>query len=96
MVELRLQKSQKTGWLLLAVLAIAVALLCLVALHAQSGDGAHWAAILPLLFVGLISPLSLLGRVSFHYNSRTPDAPLLTVSFQRPPPQSLSALLNRA
>lgn len=45
-----------------------------------------WLAILPILFVGMISPLSLLPRLGFLYASRVPDAPALPSRFQRPPP----------
>jgi heme/copper-type cytochrome/quinol oxidase subunit 4 len=82
-----MQRSQRqNGILLLAVIAIAAALLCLLALHSSSGQGADFAAILPLLFVAVISPLSLLPRMTYVYASRVPAAPALPVWFQRPPP----------
>ncbi len=75
---------------MIAVLAIGIALVLLLALHVQSTDHAELVAILPLLFVGLISPLSLLSPIASVYRGRTPDAPTLPVSFQRPPPFRLA------
>lgn len=45
-----------------------------------------WMAMLPVFFVGLISPLSLLAALPNQYRSQAPAAPLLPASFQRPPP----------
>jgi hypothetical protein len=83
-----MQNRQRREWILVAAIAIGVAVLCLVALHASSADAGVSAAILPLLFVGIISPLSLLAAVSCVYAGRTPDAPALPSLFQRPPPFS--------
>ena len=48
-----MQRSlRQNGILLLAVIAIAAALLCLLAPHSPSGHGPDWVALLPLLFVG--------------------------------------------
>jgi hypothetical protein len=77
---------QRRGWLLVAVIAIGVALALLLALNAHSGDAGGLVAILPLLLLGVISPLSLLGPLAFVYAGRVPDAPPLPASFQRPPP----------
>jgi hypothetical protein len=82
--------QQKRGWFMIAALAIGIALVLLLALHAQSADHAELAAILPLLFVGIISPLSLLAPLASVYLGRTPDAPVLPASFQRPPPFRLA------
>jgi hypothetical protein len=85
--ERAVQRSQRqNGILLLAVIAIAAALLFLLALHSSSGHGSDFVAILPLLFVGILSPLSLLPRLAFVYASRVPAAPALPIRFQRPPP----------
>jgi hypothetical protein len=73
-------------WLLFAAIAIGVALVFLLIPQTHAGNGADSLAILPLLFAGLISPLCLLPRIAFLYLDRTPDAPFLPVSFQRPPP----------
>lgn len=81
-----IQDRQRRGWVLIAAIAIAVALLCLLAVQSHSGNGADWLAILPPLFVGVISPLSLLPALVFVYLGRTPAAPALPARFQRPPP----------
>jgi predicted membrane metal-binding protein len=84
------ENRQQRGWILIAAIAIGIALVALIALHAQTGDAGAWAAILPILFVGIISPLSLLSPLAFVYLGRTPDAPALPASFQRPPPFTLA------
>jgi len=58
------QDKQLRGWIRIAAIAIGVALVLLLALHAYSGDSGGLVAILPLLFVGLISPLSLLSPLA--------------------------------
>lgn len=54
----------------------------------SSGSGA-WVAMLPVLFIGLVSPLVLLSNASIRSLGRAPAAPLLSVLFQRPPPSLL-------
>jgi len=76
---------QRRGWVLIAAIAIGFALLLMLAPNGHSG-GADFVAILPLLLVGFISPLSLLGRLEYVYAGRVPQAPELAPSFQRPPP----------
>jgi hypothetical protein len=78
------------NWALIAVVAIVAALVLLLIPHGHSTGAAAWLAILPILFVGVISPLSLLPPMAYQYLGRTPDAPLLPVSFQRPPPFTLA------
>lgn len=51
----------------------------------DAGAGS-WMAMLPVWFVGLISPLSLFAAKSFGLLAQTPAAPLLPSAFQRPPP----------
>jgi hypothetical protein len=54
------------------------------------GSGAGvWAAMLPVLFVGLVSPLNLLSPKSFRCIGRAPAAPSLPFSYQRPPPATI-------
>jgi hypothetical protein len=79
------QNRQRRGWLLIAAIAIGIALVCLLIPHGSSCS-ADWLAILPLIFVGVISPLSLLAPLADEYISRAPDAPALQALFQRPPP----------
>jgi hypothetical protein len=85
-----IQNRQRRGWILVAAIAIGVALVLLLALNAHSGDAGALVAILPLLLVGVISPLSLLSPMAFAYVGRTPDAPALPTRFQRPPPFRLA------
>lgn len=84
------QIEQRRGWFLVALIAIGIALLLLLVPPVHSGDNGTLAAILPILFVGIISPLSLLSPLTFFYIGRTPNAPSLPVSFQRPPPFRLA------
>lgn len=51
----------------------------------NAGSGAL-TAMLPVLFIGLVSPLTLLSVASFRCLGRAPAAPLLSALFQRPPP----------
>ena len=81
-----IQNRQRRVWVLIAAIAIGFALLCLLIPHTHSADGADWLAILPLLVVGVISPLSLLAPLANDYIGRVPDAPALPTLFQRPPP----------
>ena len=81
-----IQDRKRRGFLLIAAIAIGIALVCLMIPQGHAGSSADWLAILPLLFVGIISPLSLMPRRAFAYVGRTPDAPALPSRFQRPPP----------
>jgi hypothetical protein len=85
-----IQNWPRRGWVLIAAIAIGVALVLLLALNAHSGDAGALVAILPLLVVGIISPLSLLAPLAFVYVGRVPDPPALPASFQRPPPCRLA------
>lgn len=80
-----IENRQQRGWILIAALAIGFALLVLLVPHGHSG-AADFVAILPLLFVGIISPLSLLAPLTYAYAGRVPEAPSQAVLFQRPPP----------
>jgi len=55
-----IQDRQRRGWILIAAIAIGIALLFMLLPHGHSGGSPDWLAILPILFVGVISPLSLL------------------------------------
>jgi hypothetical protein len=59
-----------------------------VAFLQNTGAGA-WMAVLPVLFIGLVAPLSLISSKSLISLGRTPSAPALPGSFQRPPPSLL-------
>ncbi|MGA3134814.1 MAG: hypothetical protein ABSC88_02370 [Terracidiphilus sp.] len=80
-----IQNRQRRGWILIAAIAIGIALVCLLIPHGNSGN-ADWLAILPLLFVGVISPLGLFAPLADEYVGRAPAAPVLPTRFQRPPP----------
>jgi hypothetical protein len=82
-----IETRQRRGWILIAALAIGFALLLLLVPHGNPGNSADFVAILPLLLVGIISPLSLLAPLAFAYAGRVPQAPVLAPSFQRPPPR---------
>jgi hypothetical protein len=45
-----------------------------------------WVAMLPVFFVGLVSPLSLASAASIRCLGHAPASPLLPDLFQRPPP----------
>ncbi|MGO9338159.1 MAG: hypothetical protein ACLPY1_11690 [Terracidiphilus sp.] len=76
---------QRRGWILIAAIAIGFALLLMLVPHGHAGT-VDFVAILPLLFVGIISPLSLLSPLAYVYAGRVPEAPEMAASFQRPPP----------
>jgi hypothetical protein len=48
-----------------------------------------WIAVLPVLFIGLVAPLSLVSARSLLSLGRTPAFPQLPEKFQRPPPALL-------
>ena len=73
-----------------AVVAVVAALLLLLVPHGHAAGAPDLLAILPLLFVGVISPLSLLAPLANDYVGRTPNAPALPTRFQRPPPFALA------
>jgi hypothetical protein len=78
--------QQRRGWVLIAAIAIGIALVLMLVPHGHSGNAADFVAILPLLFVGVISPLSLFAPLACAYAGRVPQAPVLASRFQRPPP----------
>jgi hypothetical protein len=55
--------------------------------HSASSDA--WTALLPVFFIGLISPLNLLTARARLSLGRTSSAPALPFLFQRPPPSFL-------
>ena len=81
-----MQNRHKQTWLLIAAIAVAIALLFLLVPHAHSTGNSAWLAILPPLFLGIISPLTLFPSFRQDYSSRAPQAPSLPAALQRPPP----------
>ncbi|MGA8041443.1 MAG: hypothetical protein WCA37_01440 [Terracidiphilus sp.] len=78
---------QKRAWFWIAIAAIAIAILALLVLHGHhAGNQPDWLALLPVFFVGLLVPLTLLPLLPVLSRDHTPEAPTLAASFQRPPP----------
>ena len=55
-------------------------------MYLHDASSGAWMAVLPVLFVGLIAPLSLISARSIHSLGRAPLFPSLPEKFQRPPP----------
>lgn len=55
----------------------------------RSATTGAWVAIIPVFFVGLISPLNLQSAEVLRLAGRVPVSPLLPAAFQRPPPPCL-------
>lgn len=58
----------------------------------HAADDGFWAAMLPVLFVGLMAPLGLLSPKPILRLGHPPAAPLLPSAFQRPPPVQLLSI----
>jgi uncharacterized membrane protein len=84
------RNRQHRAWVVVAVIAVGLALVVLT-IPGHSGNDVGFVPLIPLLLVGIISPLSLLSPLSFRYIGHTPEAPALSVIFQRPPPTSRHA-----
>lgn len=87
---MKILRQQRSIWFLIAIIAIGVALLLMLVPHGHNTDSSALLAILPILFVGLVSPLSLFPALEGEYSSPTPESPTLPASFQRPPPFTLA------
>jgi hypothetical protein len=85
MIQLRHQRT----WLLIAAIAVGVALLLTLLPSAHADNANVWLVVLPVLFVGLLLPLSLLWLITFLNIDRAPASPVLPASFQRPPPSRM-------
>jgi hypothetical protein len=66
-----LNLQHRRGWLLIALVAIGVALVMLMVPPTHGPGHTPLMAILPLLFVGIISPLSLLSPLAFRCGNWT-------------------------
>jgi hypothetical protein len=80
------ENRHRRAWLLVAAIAIAAALVLMLVPHAHAGNQAEWLAILPVVFVGVISLLCVSPVPACFELRRASDAPALQPSFQRPPP----------
>jgi uncharacterized membrane protein len=80
------QLRQQRAWFWIAAIAVIAAVVLLMVPHANSAHAGHWLAMLPILFVGYISPLMLFISIMYLEFGYVPDAPQLPSTFQRPPP----------
>jgi hypothetical protein len=85
-----IQPQHRRAWFLIAAFAMLAALVLMLIPHVHNVDNGAGLAILPILFAGIISPLSLLSPLAHEYLGRTPNAPSLPASFERPPPFRLA------
>jgi hypothetical protein len=81
---------QKRLWFWIAIAAIVVVLVALLVPHGHSTPHPDWLALLPLVFIGMIAPLSLVPFRRVLSCGHSPQAPVLAPSFQRPPPFRLA------
>jgi len=58
-------------------------------MYLHDASSGAWMSVLPVLFIGLVAPLSLVSPKSFLSLGRTPSSPALPAKFQRPPPALL-------
>jgi hypothetical protein len=81
----------KRAWFWIAVAAIAIAVIAMLVPHnGNTAEQPAWLALLPVFFVGLMTPLSLLPLLAVLRIGHAPEAPALAPSFQRPPPSQLA------
>ena len=77
----------KRFWFWIAVAAVAIAIIALLVPHAgNSADQQALLALLPVFFVGLLTPLGTKRLLAVLTIGHAPEAPALAPSFQRPPP----------
>lgn len=82
----RLVNRYRRAWFLIAIVAIGLALLLMLLAAGHASGHGGWLAILPIVFAGIISPLTLFPSTDHPYQGRFPDAPALPAISQRPPP----------
>jgi hypothetical protein len=78
--------NRHQAWFFIAAIAIGLALLLALFPPTHAGNANVRLATLPVVFVGLLTPLSLLWFIADLSLPRRPEAPILPSSFQRPPP----------
>lgn len=78
---------QKGAWFWIPLAAVAIAMLALLLPHSgNTADQQTWLALLPVLFIGLVTALSVRPLSTLWTIAHQPKAPALAPSFQRPPP----------
>jgi|HubBroStandDraft_1064217.scaffolds.fasta_scaffold23074_2 hypothetical protein len=78
--------SNRRVLVVVALLAICAALLLLLVPQGHSTHAAPWLAMLPVFFVGLLTPFCLPRPVVLAQRVRILSAPCRLSRFQRPPP----------
>jgi hypothetical protein len=78
--------QHRRAWFWIAAAVLLAAIVLLLVPHANSGHAGGLLVFLPVFFVGLISPLILLGPVAPPTLGYVHSAPPLPSTFQRPPP----------
>jgi len=81
-----IENRHRRVWQWIAAIAIVAALVLTLVPQAHSGHAADWFAILPVFFIGLMTAHTLSASLAKKDSVRTPSAPVLLQSFQRPPP----------
>jgi hypothetical protein len=82
---------QRRVWFWVGIAAIAIAVIALLVPHAgNAANQPAWLALLPVVFIGLMTPLSLLPLSTILCIEHEPYAPTLAPLFQRPPPSHLA------
>lgn len=84
------QKKRAWFWIGFAVIVIALVGLIVLNAHGNGPDQPLWLALLPVFFVGLIAPLSILPLIALLFLGHTSEGPALAPSFQRPPPSRIT------
>jgi hypothetical protein len=76
------------AWFWVAIAAIAIVLVALLVphVHGNSPGQPDWLALLPVFFVGLLVPFTLLSLPPVLSLGHKLRAPALAAKFQRPPP----------
>jgi hypothetical protein len=77
--------NRRIGFLIAVIAAVAV-LLFLLMPHGHANHVPLWLVSLPVLFVGLISPMGFFSPHAYLDLGCTPEESLQRSSFQRPPP----------
>lgn len=79
-------RQHRRVWLWVAAIAIVAALVLMLAPQAHSGHTVNWLAMLPVVFIGLIAPQTVLVHLALGDEARKPHVSTHRARFQRPPP----------